>query len=853
MATPEEQRPKRRRLRPLLKPGESYEVSWAAVEQAALTAAAVAAAATPSREAAGDSKELRESTDKRHRDEQLRPTTDTTTQTPAPKSKRDLRAEAEATVKTEATTRCAPPAELQPQPQSTPSETKPKGKAKAKGKARSKEDSEQQPKAKAKSKAKAKPAPKSVEIDVTQEPASRKEERRVEDLEQASSKAVYPEAAPMANSREQHDEHPAAVTTSRGTAPGDAPVKEAGCCSLQEDDPKPTAKPSEPIQPSEPSRVAPAAVGAETAEAPRVAGSTPEAVEARESLQGPKGAPQIFGPELIPRELQVPRTATQPAPEPAPEPAAAAPAEQSPVAADPGPVAASEQPAIESAEVRVQAALSQQVASCRRLRAALEDQLRTLQGRWANQQPPPKGASRVQEVLEPAMGVRGETADAAGLTSAVHQAVSFGLPVSDLVYQRLDRLCLEEELEGIWQCLASSLKDADRLSLAFWCEEAEQQGLKVPPEVEGAMAALRSEEAARLAKWESEASFGSLAAEAHARGDVGALRRLAEEAKSRGCDPSAALAALAELTGEMQIEEGAPSEAAGAAVKSSSRAGLPQASSLQFDESEEEEELERLYVSSPNGQSHCFGMYVLVREEKGNGFPVWRQLGGERWLYSDQMGRWTVGSSKVRESNFQCSAGFICHQSQHNGAMPHEMKAGWCRWCDEKNRWRKDDCITVASEYVEEVLAPPRRSARGKAAAKRRSARGRGSSAKGAGRRPPAPGRAAQPAPRAYRAPPPAPKAPPVEPPPASALSLPQGGSMTRSKALKVLGFAPAQRVTSEDLRKRYRQQALRWHPDKKKNHERKEEASQKFVELRAAFEFMQGCLQPLSLLQAAV
>lgn len=67
----------------------------------------------------------------------------------------------------------------------------------------------------------------------------------------------------------------------------------------------------------------------------------------------------------------------------------------------------------------------------------------------------------------------------------------------------------------------------------------------------------------------------AVALEAHERKDVSVLQAMVRHARARGQDPSAALAALQDLG-----------------------------------ESEEMpcEELERLFVSSPNGQNHCFGM-----------------------------------------------------------------------------------------------------------------------------------------------------------------------------------------------------------------------------------------------------
>ena len=74
--------------------------------------------------------------------------------------------------------------------------------------------------------------------------------------------------------------------------------------------------------------------------------------------------------------------------------------------------------------------------------------------------------------------------------------------------------------------------------------------------------------------------------EAHERKDVSFLQAMVRHARGIGLDPSAALAALQDL--------GETEEAA-------------------------KEELERLFVSSPNGQNHCFGMRFGSQVERGEG------------------------------------------------------------------------------------------------------------------------------------------------------------------------------------------------------------------------------------------
>lgn len=67
---------------------------------------------------------------------------------------------------------------------------------------------------------------------------------------------------------------------------------------------------------------------------------------------------------------------------------------------------------------------------------------------------------------------------------------------------------------------------------------------------------------------------------------------------------------------------------------------------------------------------------------------------------------------------------------------------------------------------------------------------------------------------------------------------LPQRGGHSRAQALACLELAgnPSQ----DEIRKAYKKAALRWHPDRRQNHDKAEEAKERFQEVRAAFEFLQ-------------
>ncbi len=58
-----------------------------------------------------------------------------------------------------------------------------------------------------------------------------------------------------------------------------------------------------------------------------------------------------------------------------------------------------------------------------------------------------------------------------------------------------------------------------------------------------------------------------------------------------------------------------------------------------------------------------------------------------------------------------------------------------------------------------------------------------------------------------------------------------------RAAALAVLGFGPTETPDHATLKNAYRQCALKWHPDRKQNHDRVEEATEKFQAAKEAFD----------------
>jgi len=103
---------------------------------------------------------------------------------------------------------------------------------------------------------------------------------------------------------------------------------------------------------------------------------------------------------------------------------------------------------------------------------------------------------------------------------------------------------------------------------------------------------------------------------------------------------------------------------------------------------------QKLYVVSPNGHQPFSGEYVVVPDEMANDFPIWRQVGGERWLYNSTIGTWSFGDRNARVQRFACTLASICHPEAHMGRLPDEMTGSWTR-ASESGDWVLDLDIVV--------------------------------------------------------------------------------------------------------------------------------------------------------------
>lgn len=114
-----------------------------------------------------------------------------------------------------------------------------------------------------------------------------------------------------------------------------------------------------------------------------------------------------------------------------------------------------------------------------------------------------------------------------------------------------------------------------------------------------------------------------------------------------------------------------------------------------------------VYLSALSYQRHYGGRYDLQADQFANGFPVWRQAGGKKWLFSGPDGRWTFCSEEVRiAKKFALPDGLLYHPVAHGGAGPHELKSDWRAYSDQARAFLPDAGVSVGPEIPWDM--PPR-------------------------------------------------------------------------------------------------------------------------------------------------
>jgi len=92
--------------------------------------------------------------------------------------------------------------------------------------------------------------------------------------------------------------------------------------------------------------------------------------------------------------------------------------------------------------------------------------------------------------------------------------------------------------------------------------------------------------------------------------------------------------------------------------------------------------------------SHCMGTYALV-DRTANGQPMWRLMEGDRWLYSNLDGKWTIGGRSEEAVSFQSTIGHVYNPTPHGGALPCHQTNQWKRWSGKV--WLFDDGVQVSA------------------------------------------------------------------------------------------------------------------------------------------------------------
>lgn len=100
-----------------------------------------------------------------------------------------------------------------------------------------------------------------------------------------------------------------------------------------------------------------------------------------------------------------------------------------------------------------------------------------------------------------------------------------------------------------------------------------------------------------------------------------------------------------------------------------------------------------LQFVSPTWQQDCSGEYRLVVGKVTNGHCLWKKQGGERWLYFNKDGNWTVGGVSEHDKNFDCTNGFIFNGYTHGVPAPHLVSGPWMLF--DGQGWREDPEVAV--------------------------------------------------------------------------------------------------------------------------------------------------------------
>lgn len=119
-----------------------------------------------------------------------------------------------------------------------------------------------------------------------------------------------------------------------------------------------------------------------------------------------------------------------------------------------------------------------------------------------------------------------------------------------------------------------------------------------------------------------------------------------------------------------------------------------------------------LYVASPTNLQRFAGRYVIVPDRRPNGYPLWKQIGGERWLFRGRTARWYLGGPKEKNVKFECSRGLLrSARSEEHEHTPDTTGGVWQTFTS--GCWEEDASVSVGMRAPAgccmslRVFAPP--------------------------------------------------------------------------------------------------------------------------------------------------
>jgi len=511
----------------------------------------------------------------------------------------------------------------------------------------------------------------------------------------------------------------------------------------------------------------------------------------------------------------------------------------------------------------LEAILQQQAAITNDLWIRLEEELSLAQALWESLAGASEEGKDKQEEQQHAQALFRESVqahDVGQVNEAIAHAKSVGLEEASSLSEDLDdllkKLRSEEELETFWRCFVRAFDDKDALDLDVWTEEAQAQNLVVPENVHSAVQAVRGAEEAKRAEREYQASFEARVEDAFERGDRSELGRLSTEALALGGDGSRAKARLNELRGTLGGDaHNGPSpshtkahpgaDSAGGAGATEGLCNMPVERLLQQSVADlraelskfgldtaglvEKEELVRVLLAARTAQE--------AEEEAAASASASAQAGPNSSSPSSSVPPpktpYKQPSPGGGGGGGDAGAGTGPHP--HIPPPPPRKEGPKLPKAELQGRWFRSSgaAILIAGEVVT--------FSNGETATLEATATGfsmvfagrthHGKLSKGSivwsdgdvwG--------------RTSRSGPQRPKGGGARPPPPAS----NNSGMNREKALQCLEISTPN-PTDDDIRKAYKKAALRWHPDRRQNHSKADEAKEKFQEVRAAFEYLQG------------